>query len=214
MERILCLVIGYAFGLIQASYIAGRMRGVDIRKMGSGNAGSTNTLRTFGLKYGLAVLGVDIGKCLLAVLVTWLLFRNRAPEIVPLLKIYTSAGVICGHVFPFYLGFRGGKGIASFAGMIIAFLDWRLILIAAVLFIGIFVFTHYVSLGSLALVSSFLVGVTVCSLRGNYGMTGAQRVEMILVTAVITALAFIAHRENIQRLLSGTERKTYLTRRN
>ena len=84
--RVLCLLIGYCFGLFQTGYFYGKRRGVDIRTMGSGNAGTTNALRSLGLKAGLITMAGDILKCILAVLVTWLVFRNAYPDLVPLLK--------------------------------------------------------------------------------------------------------------------------------
>ena len=210
MARIICLIIGYAFGMIQGGYIMGRLRGVDIRKLGSGNAGTTNALRNLGLKAGLITLAVDMGKCLVAVFVTWLIFHGRHREIMPLLKIYTGAGVVLGHNFPFYLGFKGGKGIAASAGMIIAFGDWRLILLGVVVFFSLFLITHYVSLGSLGLMASFLIGLAVVCFVGHLGMPLSARFEMLLIVAGLTVLAYISHRKNIGRLATGTERKTYL----
>ncbi|MBR2188566.1 MAG: glycerol-3-phosphate 1-O-acyltransferase PlsY [Eubacterium sp.] len=212
MIRIFCLLIGYAFGLFQTAYIYGRMNGIDIRSQGSGNAGTTNALRTLGLKAGLITLGCDIGKCILAVLVTWLLFHRSHAELIPLIKIWTSAGVILGHDFPFYLNFKGGKGIAATGGMIIAFGDLPLTLIGLVLFLAVFLTTHYVSLASLCLSVSFFAGVIIRGNLGYYGMAAAGRTELYCVTAVLTVLAFYGHRGNIVRLLKGCERKTYLSR--
>lgn len=121
MERIYCLLIGYAFGLFQTAYIYGRLHGIDIRNYGSGNAGTTNTLRVFGTKASLLVLLGDIMKCILAVVITGAAFGNSHPDMIYLLKMYTAAGAIIGHNFPFYLKFKGGKGIAATAGLILSF---------------------------------------------------------------------------------------------
>ncbi len=213
MERIICLLLGYAFGLFQTSYIYGRRRGLDIRTQGSGNAGTTNALRTLGLKAGLITFACDAVKCILAVVVTWLIFHNTRADILKLLEIYTSAGVILGHNYPFYLQFRGGKGIAATAGMIIAFGDWRLILVGIFSFFVPFFLTHYVSLGSLLLSLEFLVGMILCGQLGDYGMSQAALHEMYLITALLTAMAFFKHRGNIGRLIGGVERKTYLSKK-
>ena len=130
MSRLLSLLIGYCFGLFQTSYFYGKLHGVDIRTMGSGNAGTTNALRSLGAKAGLITLAGDVCKCILAVLVMYLLIGKNHPEILPLLKVYTAFGVIIGHDFPFYMHFRGGKGIAATGGMILSFGDWRLILLS------------------------------------------------------------------------------------
>ena len=148
MVRIICLLIGYAFGLFQTSYIYGRTKGIDIREHGSGNAGTTNALRTLGKKAGAITLAGDCIKCILAVLTVRLIFGASHPEMLKLLTVYAAAGTILGHNFPFYLGFRGGKGIAATAGLIISF-DWRITLVCAALFFLNLAVTHYVSLGSM-----------------------------------------------------------------
>ena len=132
MERIICLAIGYLFGMFQTSYIIGKIHHMDIRQYGSGNAGTTNALRTLGKKAGAMTLIGDMLKCVIAILIVDAVFKNRYQEILPLLGMYTAAGCVLGHNFPFYLGFRGGKGIAASAGMLLA-MDWRVFLICAVM---------------------------------------------------------------------------------
>ena len=103
MERIICLAIGYVFGLFQTAYFYGKLHGIDIRNYGSGNAGTTNTLRTLGTRAGMIVLFGDIMKCILAVVLTNMLFREAYPELIYLLKIYAAAGAILGHNFSFFI---------------------------------------------------------------------------------------------------------------
>lgn len=213
MERIICLVIGYVFGLFQTAYIYGRLHGIDIRNYGSGNAGTTNTLRVLGTKAGLLVLFGDIVKCILAIVVTGLIFDKTHPDMVYLLKIYAAAGAILGHNFPFYLNFRGGKGIAATAGMILSFHPY-LIPMGVIIFFGTFFTTHYVSLGSLLVYTGFFIELVVLGQMGIFGMSQEMLIEMYVVAGVLTVMAFYKHRENIKRLLSGTERKTYLSHKN
>lgn len=213
MERIFCLLIGYVFGLFQTAYIYGRLHGIDIRNYGSGNAGTTNTLRVFGTKAGLLVLLGDIMKCILAVVITGVIFGNSHPDMVYLLKMYTAAGAIIGHNFPFYLKFKGGKGIAATAGLILSFHPY-LIPMGIVLFFGAFFITHYVSLGSLLVYAGFLIELVVLGQMGVFGMTQAMLTEMYVIAGLLTVMAYWKHRENIKRLLGGTERKTYLTHKN
>ncbi|MCH5262643.1 MAG: glycerol-3-phosphate 1-O-acyltransferase PlsY [Lachnospiraceae bacterium] len=213
MERVICLVIGYVFGLFQTSYIYGKLHGIDIRDYGSGNAGTTNTLRVLGMKAGILVLAGDIVKCILAIVVSGLIFDKTHPDMIYLLKIYAAAGAILGHNFPFYLRFKGGKGIAATAGMILAFHPY-FIPVAVVVFFGIFFTTHYVSLGSLILYAVFFIEMVVLGQTGVFGMTQPLLNELYIVTAVLTVMAYYKHKENIKRLLSGTERKTYLSHKN
>lgn len=213
MVRIICLLIGYVFGLFQTAYIYGRLHGIDIRNYGSGNAGTTNTLRVFGTKAGLLVLVGDIMKCILAVVVTGVIFGGSHTDMIYLLKMYTAAGAIIGHNFPFYLKFKGGKGIAATAGLILSFHPY-LIPMGLILFFGAFFITHYVSLGSLLVYAGFMIETVILGQMGVFGMTQPRLNEMYVILALLTAMAFWKHRENIKRLLSGTERKTYLTHKN
>lgn len=213
MERIICLAVGYAFGLFQTAYIYGKLKGIDIRDYGSGNAGTTNTLRVLGTKAGMIVLVGDIAKCILAVLLTGALFGNAHPEELYLLKMYTAAGAILGHNFPFYLQFKGGKGIAATAGLILSFHPY-LIPVGVVLFFGAFFITHYVSLGSLLVYAGFMIELVILGQRGVFGMEQPLLTEMYVVAGLLTIMAYYKHKENIKRLLAKTERKTYLLKKN
>lgn len=213
MERIICLVIGYVFGLFQTAYIYGKLHGIDIRNYGSGNAGTTNTMRVLGTKAGLLVLFGDIVKCILAVVVTGLIFGRSHPDMIYLLKLYAAAGAILGHNFPFYLHFKGGKGIAATAGLILSFHPY-LIPMGVILFFGAFFTTHYVSLGSLLVYAGFFIELVVLGQMGIFGMSQELLVEMYVIAGGLTVMAYYKHKDNIKRLLSGTERKTYLSHRN
>ena len=129
------------------------MKGIDIREHGSGNAGTTNTLRVLGKKAGLIVFLGDLAKTIIPVLIVGFIIRAYLPEYedyVFLLRLYTGFGAILGHNFPFYLGFKGGKGIAATGGMILGFY-WPFIIMGLASFFGVFFITHYVSLGSIVL---------------------------------------------------------------
>ena len=208
--RIICLAIGYMFGLFQTAYIIGKLHHTDIREHGSGNAGTTNVLRTFGKRAGALTLLGDVLKCFLAMLLVSKVFADKYGEILPLLTAYAGFGCILGHNFPFYMGFRGGKGIGSSAGLIL-FLDWKIFLVSVVMvFGGVLAATHYVSLGSLSAYTVGLICVIIHGQMGAYGMDQPHLLELYAVIAAMTALAYYRHRSNIKRLLSGTENKTYL----
>lgn len=212
MERIVCILIGYVFGLFQTSFFYGKMKGIDIREHGSGNAGTTNTIRVLGTKAGLLVLAGDILKCILAILLCGALFDASHPQEVYLLKLYAAAGAILGHNFPFYLHFKGGKGIAATAGLILAF-HLYFIPVGVILFFGAFLTTHYVSLGSLLVYAGLMIQMVICGQMGLFHAPQAILNEMYILTALLTALAYYKHRENIVRLVKGQERKTYLTKK-
>ena len=211
--RVLCLLTGYAFGLIQTAVIYCRMKGVDIRNVGSGNAGTTNTLRVLGAKAGFTVLFGDMLKCIAAVVLTTLVFGSRYPEIKYLLTIYTAAGCVLGHDFPFYMKFKGGKGIACTAGYIVAF-KWTFIIGGLLAFLIPFNIIHFVSLGSLCLYAVFFIQLIVEGQMGLLGMSQPHLIEMYIIAFAMTALAFYQHRTNIGRLLRGEERKTYIWKKN
>ena len=206
MERVICLLIGYIFGLFQTAYFYGKAKGIDIRKYGSGNAGTTNALRVLGTKAGLIVFAGDCLKCIIAVCITRALFSTGHPENIYLLCLYTGAGSIIGHNFPFYMGFKGGKGIAATAGLLVA-MDLRVTAVCLIVFILIVAVTRYVSLGSLVVVTLFLIGMVFFGSHGAYGLGNQYLMEFYLVSAAVTLMAFWRHRSNISRLLHGTENK-------
>ena len=214
MERVICLVIGYLFGLFQTAYIYGKAHGIDIRSHGSGNAGTTNTLRVLGTKAGLIVFAGDVLKCILAVVLVRFLYGRTHADQIYLYMLYAGTGAILGHNFPFYLNFKGGKGIAATAGLILSFHP-VFIPMGVILFFGVFFTTHYVSLGSLLVYAGFMIEMVVCGQFGVFGaLTQAQLFEMYGITAFLTIMAYWKHRQNIVRLFTGTERKTYLTKKN
>ena len=206
MERLVCLLIGYIFGLFQTGYFYGKTQGVDIRKMGSGNAGSTNALRTMGIKAGMITLLGDCFKCVIAVLVVRGIYGQSHADILPLLSLYTGFGAVLGHNFPFYLKFKGGKGIACTSGMILAVCPLAAP-VCLVLFIGSIAITRYVSLGSILVVTSYLVQVLIFGHMGYLHIDAAYLPEFYVVSACFTAMALWRHRSNIGRLLHGTENK-------
>ena len=214
MYRLYCLLIGYAFGLIQTAYIYGRLKGVDIRKVGSGNAGSTNTLRVFGTKAGFMVLFGDIFKTMAAIWIVRLTFGRMYPDILCLLIFYTATGVILGHNFPFYLNFKGGKGIAATAGFMLSVNTPWLFGVMFTWFCIVFLSTHYISLGSITVYVVFFVETIILGNMGKLGnMSPAELTELYILAFFLMALAIWQHRGNIKKLINGVENKTYLTKK-
>lgn len=209
LSRGICLVIGYIFGLFQTGYIYGKAHNIDIRQQGSGNAGTTNALRTLGWKAGLITFIGDLGKAMLAMLAAWLLFHEKYPDGVKLLEMYAGFGAVLGHNFPFYLKFKGGKGIACTSGFILAFCP-LMAPICLILFIGAVAITRYVSLGSILVVVSFFIQLIVFGQMGLLRVAPDLLPEVYVVGGLFTLLALWRHRANIKRLLSGTENKLSL----
>ena len=205
MLRILLLIIGYFIGNIETGYIFGNLNKMDIRNYGSGNAGATNTLRVLGPKSGLIVFFGDFCKSLIPCLVVRYIFRDNV-SLSYVYMLYIGLGVVLGHNFPFYLGFKGGKGVASTAGIIMA-LDYRIAFVCLAIFILIVAITRYVSLASIVVMIIF-IGMSHMLVKTNYGFTdGSSPMEFRLLVVIIGFLSIFMHRANIKRLLSGTENK-------
>ncbi|MBQ7266295.1 MAG: glycerol-3-phosphate 1-O-acyltransferase PlsY [Firmicutes bacterium] len=205
MERIICLIIGYCFGCIQSSYIFGKLIAhIDIRDYGSGNAGFTNSTRVLGKKVGALVFICDLLKLIIAYCICAAVFKGsgsffpKGENFLP--GIYAGLGVVLGHNFPFYLKFKGGKGIACTLGLMLC-LDWRIALMSFVIGFVVFWIKKYISLSSLVMATVFPVFMLIFEPKGQYGA------ESIIIMFALCALAFYKHKANIERLLSGTESK-------
>lgn len=213
MIRVICILVGYLFGMFQSAYVYGKINGIDIREHGSGNAGTTNSLRVLGKKAGLIVLLSDGLKCVFAILLVKLLLPEGYSNESTLYCIYTALGAILGHNFPFYMGFKGGKGIAATYGFLLAF-DLRIFIVAVIVFFAVFLTSHYVSLGSLVIYMVFFIQLVIFGQLGLLGnIAPGVLYEIYAVGFVMMALAFIKHGENIKRLVKGIERKTYINKK-
>lgn len=194
---VLVLLVSYLLGCFNGSVMTSHfIIRDDVRQHGSGNAGLTNFYRTYGARYALCVIICDMGKTVLACLIGGYLMHWVVGDWTLGLLI---AGIGCelGHMFPVFFGLRGGKGILS-GGVLVLLLDWRVALIAWGLFAVLWLTTRYVSLGSIAATASMPVSVFL--LMGHNWLYTA-------LSAAVAALVIWCHRGNIQRLLSGTEKK-------
>ncbi len=189
MSYLIAALLGYLLGCSNMAYWLSRIKQVDIRNNGSGNLGASNATVLLGWGAGVIVAVHDIGKAVLAVLLAKLLF----PE---LEYVGAAAGVACvlGHIFPFYLKFKGGKGLASFWGMVLA-LNWKVALGLLVLGLVVTVVTDFISLAALSISITAPVGIWL--------VTGKLMVPMILCIA--TVVMIFKHIENIQRIINRTE---------
>ncbi|MCR5690860.1 MAG: glycerol-3-phosphate acyltransferase [Eubacterium sp.] len=206
---VILLIIGYFFGCFSTGYFLGKKSGHDIRKEGSGNIGTTNALRTMGAKGGAITFLGDMAKAFVPTLLVRLVLcpaLSYSMDMTYLLTLVTGLGVVAGHNFPFYLHFKGGKGIAVSAAVImssssISVLGWSMIGIGWSIFLLVVAISRYVSLGSLIVVWYFPIFSML-----QFG-DSPLIVWMMCVSLIFTALAYIKHAGNIKRLLHGTERK-------
>lgn len=208
MVRVACLLIGYVCGLFQTAYIYGRINGIDIREYGSGNSGTTNALRVLGKKAGLIVFAGDILKILAAGFLVTVLFNQGDffGDRAALYKLYAGLGAVLGHNFPFYLNFKGGKGIAVTSGLILM-MDWRITILCLIAFALTVGLTRYVSLGSLVITALFMISWILLGQTGRLALTPAHLLESYVLVFLIVAMAYWRHRANIKRLIAGTESK-------
>lgn len=204
--RLVSLAIGYCFGLILLGYILGRLSGTDIRKAGSGNVGTTNALRVLGAKAGLITLIFDISKAWLAAFVVWLIFHSTYAEHIKLLEIYAAFGAVLGHDFPWYIGFKGGKGVATGIAFftIVVPMGIPLLLLE---FIIIVLLTGYVSLGSIVGAVLAMVELFVFYGMGLLPYGAEDFREIAVLTMLAASILIVKHHANIGRLLAGTENR-------
>lgn len=216
LVRILCVVIGYLFGLIQTAYIYGKIHGIDIREYGSGNSGTTNALRVLGKRAGLVVFIGDLMKATITCVLARIIGTAFFPDIVYPMILWAGLGVVIGHNFPFYMNFKGGKGIAATAGVILGLLDWRIIVLCLAVFIVSVVLTRYVSLGSLIVVTLFFGSFIFLGFHNGIinpgtgsAYAGKELMESYVIIFLFAALAFYRHKANIVRLIHGDENKIF-----
>lgn len=197
-------VVGYLLGSIPSGYIAGRLRGVDLRKEGSGNIGATNALRVLGKKIGYLVLAADMLKGWLAVMAGFVSARllGLAPDqMVINAGVVAAVGAVLGHSFPVWLGFQGGKGIATSAGIMLALFPPLVFISGLGVWLLLFLTTRYVSIGSLGAAVALPTSAFVLMAFGQCDPVRAA------IASIMCVLAIWRHKPNIARLLAGTEKR-------
>jgi acyl phosphate:glycerol-3-phosphate acyltransferase len=190
--------VSYLLGSIVASLLIGRLRGVDIRQSGSGNAGATNAMRILGVKVALVVLAIDLAKgwVATAVLARWTVPAGiaAAAELEAWCAPVCALAVMLGHVYPLWYGFRGGKGMATLLGCVLAINAW-LILPMVAAWLVVVILTGFVGLGSMVAVLALAVSIPL-----SHGGTP------LLIFAILALLLIVfTHRANIARMRAGTE---------
>jgi glycerol-3-phosphate acyltransferase PlsY len=195
------LFASYTLGSIPWGLIVARMRGIDIRQHGSGNIGATNVLRIVGKPWGISVFVLDALKGLAAVrLAMWMAQRSAGShEYIEFFAILAAAACVVGHSFPIWLGFKGGKGVATSAGALLGVVPIAAVTIF-IIWLVVFRTTRYVSLASI--LAALALPVTVAVL---VWLQLTKGFVLLYFTTAMTALVVWRHRSNIARILSGTE---------
>ena len=189
MNYFFCILTGYLIGSLNPSYFISQLKGGDIRSMGTGNAGASNAMIHFGKKVGVLCAVFDIAKACFAVWLMCSVFSDLA-----LAYALTGASCVLGHIFPFYMGFRGGKGLASLGGVIIMF-DWRVFLVLLAFEMVLVFSTRYICV--VPMTASVLLTVL-------YGIMRRDVIGTVLF-AVVSIVIIVKHRSNVKRIFSGTE---------
>ncbi|MGB0592962.1 MAG: glycerol-3-phosphate 1-O-acyltransferase PlsY [Flavobacteriales bacterium] len=204
-SNIIFLILSYLIGSVPFSIISGKLlKGIDVREYGSGNAGATNTFRVLGKTAGIPVLLLDVLKGYLAVNLVWYTSYVPSTEIYINLQLTFGIAAVLGHVFPVYVGFRGGKGVATLLGFMLAVFP-EAALISIVVFVLTLLFSKYVSLSSIFAGLFFPFGVYYLSVT---------LVPTMMIFAVFVPILLIAtHQRNIERLVRGDENKVSLKKK-
>ena len=189
MEYIIGVLIGYFFGSINMANIFSKKRGIDIKKVGSNNAGASNVFISVGKIYGIIVGAFDIFKSFAAALIVYLIFSQNFTA-----GVIAGTMAIIGHIFPFWMKFNGGKGLAPFMGMVL-FYDWKLFIFFGILIIAITLITDYIGISAL----------TITALIPLYAFLFKHEQILAAVFAVISVIMWCKHIENIKRIANGTE---------
>ena len=202
MEFLIKLVLSYLIGSTSGSILLGKIKGVDIRNMGSGNAGGTNAFRTQGAAFAAGVLGIDILKGFISAkfISSMSLPIFSSSTVDPnLLIILCGVAAVLGHVYPLYHGFRGGKGGGAAIGMIFA-ISWPSISLAILLWLGILLLTGYVGLGT-------MIGSVFVIYFAHYFKDAINNPYFLPFTIFLSFFIIYTHRSNIKRMLDGTENR-------
>lgn len=192
----------FVIGATPFGYLAGRLRGVDIREHGSGNVGATNVIRVLGKGIGIPVFVLDMLKGWLPVILTRWILKERGMD-GPWPEILAGVATVIGHNYTFWLRFRGGKGIATSAGVLAALLPLPLV-VALTLWVVLFFTTRYVAVASIG--ASLVVGIMPAVLYFAGG-EWTPTLPLVIFGALLGTLAVWRHRSNIRRLLDGTENR-------
>ncbi len=213
IKLILIAVISYLLGSLNFGVILSKfVKKDDVREKGSGNAGTTNMMRSYGKIFGILTIIGDIAKVIIAIEIAFRILPadelkkifdllNTNPQIC--LKSFAGLFAVIGHIFPCFFGFKGGKGVATSGGMVI-FVNWKIALILFTVFVINFFTTKYVSLGSIIMAVLYPIMMWFFY----------KDLLLVVISCIFTLIVIIAHRENIKKLINGTENKISFDKKN
>lgn len=194
LPYIITVVLCYAIGSIHPAYILGKLgKHIDIREHGSNNSGASNATVVMGFKYGAATAIIDIIKGAAALLIIGAIFKASGTAV----AYHASSAVILGHIFPFYMGFKGGKGLATLLGVCFA-VNKLLFLIALVVLIAVALITDYIAIGTVCTVITFFIYTCI-----TFGVVSAQTA----LAAIVCVIMIVKHKDNYTRIYHKTETK-------
>ena len=200
VQIIINCILSYLIGSISGSMVLGKLKGVDIRKMGSGNAGGTNAFRTVGPLFALGVIFIDILKGYISVIYISQLNLMNAVSLSSneVMNIACGISAVLGHVYPLYYNFKGGKGAGTLIGIIAALFPFKVLIYAVSSWIVVLVFTGYVGLGTI------VAGITL-AVNAYIIFSGTEFSEYIYFAISMALFIIFTHRTNIVRMLNGNE---------
>ena len=191
---LLAFILGYVFGCFQTSYfLSKKFINKDIRKMGSGNAGASNVTSEMGLKFGIITAILDILKAYLPVKLILIIFPTASQQIE--LMVITGTAAILGHIFPFFMNFKGGKGIASYLGVLLG-IDLQLGGMIFILLCLVIIITNYVAIGSIFLYLLIPILIFYCEYYS---------IIVIVCSLILLLIGILKHITNIKRIMNGSE---------
>lgn len=195
---IIISILSYLIGCLHGSVVAGKLTGVNLKEAGVKNAGASNATIVLGKKYGALVATIDIAKGAVVIIIVNIILAQTAytSDFIHLLLFIAGASVLLGHVFPFYMNFNGGKGTATIIGVLLA-LNWKLGLLALLLFVVVALLSDFIVIGVFTLYVS-LIAIALWKFPSSW---------TLLISMILLIIAIVKHMENFKRMKAGDEKR-------
>ena len=204
MAYVIAIVAAYLIGSIPFGFLVGKMRGIDVRTVGSKNIGATNVFRTVGRNWGLLAFALDFLKGFIPTFLALRYAQASGDAALACLPLATGVACVAGHMFTCFMKFKGGKGIATGFGMLVGLLPWLVLTAFGIWAVTVWL-SHYISLGSCVAAAFLAVAVWFPWL----GSAGVRNLPLSLVVTLVALVAIYKHKANIRRLIDGCENRIY-----